>query len=196
MLINRDIAPRLLEAARQLPAITLTGPRQSGKTTLCARCFRSTRYVSLEDPDERAFANEDPRGFLGTPIRRAPSSTKFNACPNCRPICKASSTTIPRRVGGFSPVRRTSPCWQRSASRWPAGPQCMPCCRLLAARLRALTAALTAARLRALIARRSRRYTLLQAAIPAFSIGGSTRRNGCDPMWPPIWSGTSGPLPI
>ena len=64
MLINRDIAPRLLEAARQLPAITLTGPRQSGKTTLCRALFPEHAYVSLEDPDERAFANEDPRGFL------------------------------------------------------------------------------------------------------------------------------------
>jgi len=64
MVIARDIAPRLLEAARQLPAITLTGPRQSGKTTLCRALFPRSAYVSLEDPDVRAFANEDPRGFL------------------------------------------------------------------------------------------------------------------------------------
>ena len=64
MVIDRDIAPRLLEAARQLPAITLTGPRQSGKTTLCRALFPEHAYVSLESPDERAYANEDPRGFL------------------------------------------------------------------------------------------------------------------------------------
>ena len=64
MLINRDITPKLLEAAAQFPAITLTGPRQSGKTTLCREKFPQHTYVSLESPDERAFVTEDPRGFL------------------------------------------------------------------------------------------------------------------------------------
>ena len=45
--------------------MTLTGPRQSGKTTLVKACFASHQYVSLEEPDSRSFALEDPRGFLG-----------------------------------------------------------------------------------------------------------------------------------
>ena len=45
--------------------MTLTGPRQSGKTTLVKACFADHQYVSLEDPDSRSFALEDPRGFLG-----------------------------------------------------------------------------------------------------------------------------------
>ncbi len=45
--------------------MTLTGPRQSGKTTLVKECFASHQYVSLEEPDTRSFALEDPRGFLG-----------------------------------------------------------------------------------------------------------------------------------
>ncbi|MDP2417523.1 MAG: AAA family ATPase [Hydrogenophaga sp.] len=42
----------------------MTGPRQSGKTTLARALFADKPYVSLEDPVERAFAFEDPRGFL------------------------------------------------------------------------------------------------------------------------------------
>ncbi len=64
MFIDRDITPTLLEGAAQSPTITLTGPRQSGKTTLCQALFQQHPYVTLEAPDERAFASEDPRGFL------------------------------------------------------------------------------------------------------------------------------------
>ncbi len=64
MTIPRDLAPRLLQAAQKSPSITLTGPRQSGKTTLARTVFPGHTYVSLEAPDTRAFATEDPRGFL------------------------------------------------------------------------------------------------------------------------------------
>ncbi len=64
MLVRRDLAPRLERAARAAPSVTLTGPRQSGKTTLCRAVFPDHPHVSLEDPDVRAFAADDPRGFL------------------------------------------------------------------------------------------------------------------------------------
>ena len=63
-MIVRDLAPRLLRAATQSPAVTLTGPRQSGKTTLCRAMFPRHPYVTLEAPDEREFATDDPRAFL------------------------------------------------------------------------------------------------------------------------------------
>jgi uncharacterized protein len=58
------MAGRLREAASQYPVVTLTGPRQSGKTTLVREVFTTHAYVSLEDPDVLEQAGEDPRRFL------------------------------------------------------------------------------------------------------------------------------------
>lgn len=63
-MIDRDLAPRLREAAKAFPAVTLTGPRQSGKSTLCRALFPDHAYANLEAPDVRDFALTDPRGFL------------------------------------------------------------------------------------------------------------------------------------
>jgi uncharacterized protein len=63
-MVKRDVESRLKMLARQFPAIVLTGPRQSGKSTLCQKVFARLPYTTLESPDVRAFALEDPRGFL------------------------------------------------------------------------------------------------------------------------------------
>ena len=63
-LIPRRIQPNVMALARSFPVVTVTGPRQSGKTTLCRMAFPELRYLSLEDPDDRRFALDDPRGLL------------------------------------------------------------------------------------------------------------------------------------
>ncbi|MBW2483560.1 MAG: AAA family ATPase, partial [Deltaproteobacteria bacterium] len=63
-MLKRTLAKKLKTAAKQYPVVTLTGPRQSGKTTLVKKTFPNYEYISLEEPDQRAFAIEDPRGFL------------------------------------------------------------------------------------------------------------------------------------
>lgn len=63
-MLTRSITPTLQRLAAGFPVLAITGPRQSGKTTLARALFADKPYVSLEDPLERAFASEDPRGFL------------------------------------------------------------------------------------------------------------------------------------
>jgi len=64
MLIKREIEEELCECANEYPIVTILGPRQSGKTTLARMAFPNKQYFSLEDPDLRDQATEDPRGFL------------------------------------------------------------------------------------------------------------------------------------
>lgn len=62
--IKRKIESTILEAAKYFPVITVTGPRQSGKTTMLKHIFPHLHYYSLEDLDTRSFAMEDPVRFL------------------------------------------------------------------------------------------------------------------------------------
>jgi uncharacterized protein len=63
-MISREIATIIIKLRKQFPIITLTGPRQSGKTTLLRSIYTDIPYVSLEDIDVRNTAINDPRGFL------------------------------------------------------------------------------------------------------------------------------------
>lgn len=64
MTIERNLRGPLLEMTGRLPVVAVTGPRQSGKSTLCRYAFPEKPYVSLEPLDTREYAAGDPRGFL------------------------------------------------------------------------------------------------------------------------------------
>jgi predicted AAA+ superfamily ATPase len=63
-MIKREAEAELIKLAKQFKAVAVVGPRQSGKTTLTRHVFSDKPYVSLENPDIRRFALDDPRGFL------------------------------------------------------------------------------------------------------------------------------------
>jgi uncharacterized protein len=63
-MLKRAIEKEVLETAKDFKIVCVTGPRQSGKTTLCSGIFTSKPYISLEDPDVAMEAQENPRTFL------------------------------------------------------------------------------------------------------------------------------------
>jgi len=84
-MIERELFPELSTLLGEYPIVTVIGPRQAGKTTLVRNKLPDFRYVNLESPDTRAFAEDDPRGFLaeyGEPvildeIQRVPSLLSY-----------------------------------------------------------------------------------------------------------------------
>ena len=71
--IERDLSATILEAAQYFPVICVTGPRQSGKSTLVTHLFPTYNKFSLEDLDVRSFAQKDPIAFLKLKKKKAPS---------------------------------------------------------------------------------------------------------------------------
>lgn len=84
-MIPRILSDTVLSRSREYPVVTVTGPRQSGKTTLARAVFPDKPYANLEASDTRAFAVNDPRGFLSRypegavldEIQRAPELTSY-----------------------------------------------------------------------------------------------------------------------
>ncbi len=64
MFIQRNLTEALVQLKDKYPVLAVTGPRQSGKTTLLRECFPDYEYVSLENPDIRQRAEQDPNAFL------------------------------------------------------------------------------------------------------------------------------------
>ena len=64
MYIERQMSGTLQHVMGEYPIVTVSGPRQSGKTTLVRKCLGEYGYVNLEDSDSAEFARSDPKGFL------------------------------------------------------------------------------------------------------------------------------------
>ena len=86
-MIKRNALDTLQKLAGSFPVVSITGPRQSGKTTLAQYAFADKPYISLEDLDNREHALHDPRGFLA----QFPSGAVLDV------PCLASMTKCPAR---------------------------------------------------------------------------------------------------
>ena len=98
-MIPRQATTTLQSLAKGYPILAVTGPRQSGKTTLAQSTFPDKPYVSLEDLDTRAFATEDPRGFLA----RFPTGAILDEAQRCPALFSYLQTQVDadRRMGEF-----------------------------------------------------------------------------------------------
>ena len=98
-MISRQAESALRGLAKGYPILAITGPRQSGKTTLARSTFPDQPYVSLEDPDTRAFAEEDPRGFLA----RYPVGAILDEAQRCPTLFSYLQTRVDadHRMGQF-----------------------------------------------------------------------------------------------
>ncbi|MDR1280848.1 MAG: ATP-binding protein [Opitutaceae bacterium] len=94
-LIPRKATATLAKLAAQYPVVTITGPRQSGKTTLARFQFGDHRYVNLEAPDVRTFAVEDPREFL----RQYPAPVIFDEIQNVPELLSYLQVMVDERAG-------------------------------------------------------------------------------------------------
>jgi predicted AAA+ superfamily ATPase len=98
-MIPRQAAPVLQKLALGYPILAITGPRQAGKTTLAQTTFPDKRYLSLEDPDQRAFAEEDPRAFLA----RLPQGAILDEAQRCPALFSYLQTRVDaeKKMGQF-----------------------------------------------------------------------------------------------
>ncbi len=98
-MIDRNVRKTIEDLLEGFPIVTLTGPRQSGKTTLARAVFNNQPYASLEEPDLRQAANEDPRSFLA----RFPNGAVLDEVQRCPEILSYLQTLVDKdgRMGLF-----------------------------------------------------------------------------------------------
>ena len=141
-MIARNLSRHLLDLAGHYPVVLVTGPRQSGKTTLCRACFPDLSYISLEPHDVREYAWQDPRGFLAEhrhgaildEVQRVPELLSYlqqevdeRPEPRGRYILTGSqhfglSAVVTQSLAGRTGVLRLLPCSLDELRRFPAPP--------------------------------------------------------------------------
>ncbi|NTW76725.1 MAG: ATP-binding protein [Syntrophaceae bacterium] len=89
-MISRNAEKTIRNLLSGFPVVTLTGPRQSGKTTLARTVFRNRPYASLEEPDLRQAAKDDPRSFLA----RFPKGAVLDEVQRCPEILSYLQTRV------------------------------------------------------------------------------------------------------
>ena len=90
---NRELSHEIKEMAKKYPIVTVIGPRQSGKTTLVRQLFSHKPYLSLENPDDRMFASQDPKAFLA----RYPEGAVFDEVQHVPEILSYIQTIVDER---------------------------------------------------------------------------------------------------
>src|SRR5712664_2896524 len=95
---HRKLADVVVKAARNFPAVVVTGPRRSGKTTLLRHLFPHARYVLLEDPDIQARIRNDPRAFLDA-LRPPVVFDEIQNAPELFGYVRTLIDQAPRRLG-------------------------------------------------------------------------------------------------
>src|SRR3990167_2870235 len=98
--VPRQLATQLVAAARRFPAMGVTGPRRSGKTTLLRRTFPRASYHLLEDPDTVARIRADPRSFLDG-VELPAILDEIQAVPEILAYVRTVIDRSPRRKGAW-----------------------------------------------------------------------------------------------
>ena len=96
--IPRNLDAVVRKAARHFPALVLTGPRRSGKTTLLRHLFPDAQYVLLEDPDIQGRIRSDPRSFLED-LRPPVLLDEIQNAPELLNYVRTLVDSAPRRMG-------------------------------------------------------------------------------------------------
>jgi predicted AAA+ superfamily ATPase len=94
-MLARDAEKTLIRLAKSFPIVAITGPRQAGKTTLAKAVFKGKPYVSLENPDEREFAQNDPKRFLA----RFPNGAVLDEVQRCPSLLSWLQGLVDERGG-------------------------------------------------------------------------------------------------